>query len=525
MANTEIFEGLMMEARQEAALRASWRGALAALAISFLLLLAIYHETLFSIVSIWLRSETFTHCFLIFPISGYLVWRRRKALAGLAPRESYLGMASVAVLGFGWLLGNLAEAGVIQQFAFIAMVPALVWSVLGASVAWEISFPLVFLLFSVPFGEFLIPLLIDFTANFTVGMVKLTGIPIYREGTFFSLPSGDWSVVEACSGLRYLIASITLGTLFAYINYRSLLRRAVFIFAASVVPVIANGLRAFMIVMIGHFSGMTLAVGVDHFIYGWVFFGLVMALLFWIGSFWAEEQELERPPASGLKVVVDGWQGRPFLAAVFVLAIAAVWPMRAGYIADLSLGQMNFAKLEVPKPASPWAIAEPMTEWEPTYHGATSEQRVFYQDGQHKVAVFLKYYRIQEQGKELVNSRNSLQPSTGAWKMPEEGLSNINLGGEEVKVLQGSLQSQQQQLLTWRWYWIGGKHTANDYLAKFLEAKDKLLGHAGDEAAIILAVDTQGDMSTGRIVLQNFVDTMLPAIEKSLNQAAKEHRP
>ena len=322
---------------QESSVSASWWRASAALATSFLLLLAIYHETLFSIVGIWLRSETFTHCFLIFPISGYLVWLRRKALAGLAPSQSYRALALVAALGVAWLLGSLADVGFIQQFAFVAMMPALAWAVLGTSVAREIAFPLVFLLFSVPFGEFLIPVLIDFTANFTVGMVKLTGIPIYREGTFFSLPSGDWSVVDACSGLRYLIASITLGTLFAYINYRSLWRRTLLIIAASIVPVFANGLRAFMIVMIGHFSGMTLAIGVDHFIYGWIFFGLVMAVLFWVGSFWAEEWEHARPYPDGPRVATERRPGNPFLAAALFLAIASVWPIWAGYIKMIEL--------------------------------------------------------------------------------------------------------------------------------------------------------------------------------------------
>jgi hypothetical protein len=56
-----------------------------------------------------------------------------------------------------------------------------------------------------------------------------------------------------------------------------------------VVPVIANGLRAYMIVMIGHLSGMALATGVDHLIYGWLFFGLVMFIMFWIGSYWRED--------------------------------------------------------------------------------------------------------------------------------------------------------------------------------------------------------------------------------------------
>ena len=53
-------------------------------------------------------------------------------------------------------------------------------------------------------------------------------------------------------------------------------------------PIVANWLRAYMIVMLGHLSNNRIAVGVDHMIYGWIFFGVVMLLLFWVGSLWQE---------------------------------------------------------------------------------------------------------------------------------------------------------------------------------------------------------------------------------------------
>jgi exosortase len=52
--------------------------------------------------------------------------------------------------------------------------------------------------------------------------LALSGIPVHAEGLRFVIPTGSWSVVEACSGVRYLIASVTVGTLFAYLTYRSL---------------------------------------------------------------------------------------------------------------------------------------------------------------------------------------------------------------------------------------------------------------------------------------------------------------
>ncbi len=74
-------------------------------------------------------------------------------------------------------------------------------------------------------------------------------------------------------------------------TYRSLARRIAFVALSLIVPIFANGIRAYLIVMTGHLSDMSLAVGVDHLIYGWIFFGFVMMLLFWIGSIWREDDK------------------------------------------------------------------------------------------------------------------------------------------------------------------------------------------------------------------------------------------
>src|SRR5439155_12783777 len=170
-----------------------------------------------------------------------------------------------------------------------AMSPLAVWALIGTRVARALAFPLAFLFFAVPFGEFLVPVMIDWTADFTIWALRISGVPVYREGSFFMIPSGMWSVVEACSGLRYLIASLMIGCLFAYISYRSPLRRARFVAAAVVVPLIANWLRAYIIVILAHLTSNRLATGIDHVIYGWIFFGVVMAILFWVGLQWRED--------------------------------------------------------------------------------------------------------------------------------------------------------------------------------------------------------------------------------------------
>ncbi|HZX31541.1 MAG TPA: exosortase A, partial [Rhodocyclaceae bacterium] len=267
-------------------------------------------------------SETFAHGFLVVPIVLWLVWRQRDELAGLSPCPDHRALWAVLPIGLLWLAGSLVGSNAASQFALVALAATAVWALLGRQVARRLAFPLGFLFFAVPCGEFLLPVLMEWTARFTVLGLRLTGVPVYREGLDFVIPSGNWSVVEACSGIRYLIASVMVGTLFAYLNFRSIKRRLAFVAISAAVPLVANWVRAYLIVMIGHLSGNRLAHGVDHLIYGWVFFGVVVGLLLLAGSRFREEGG-----AVSRAVVGSAPDGEPpSWRTAGLVSLAAAWP-------------------------------------------------------------------------------------------------------------------------------------------------------------------------------------------------------
>ncbi len=498
-----------------------WPLALGSLGVGLAVLILAYFPTLQSMVEIWQRSETFTHGYLIFPISLWLIWRRRLELGQQTPCPDWRGVLVLAGLGLGWLLAKLSDVLVVEQLSVVAMISALTYALMGWQIIRSIAFPLGFLVFAVPMGEFLIPPLMNFTADFTVAMLKLSGIPVYREGTFFSIPSGDWSVVEGCSGLRYLIASITLGCLYAYLSYRQLARRLAFIALATGFPIIANGLRAYMIVMIAHLSDMKLALGIDHYIYGWVFFGIVMVFLFWIGSFWQETGD------TSPTIPLDSGQAqgpaptyRMALAAVLVLA---VWPAYAAYLRGVETSFAPVA-LELPLEVGSWRkLQSELTAWEPRYLFPDASFAANYSDGKRQVKLYVLYYRTQAQGKELVNSQNVLIPQKHPiWQMPWETTKQVALAEQSLKLKEGLVQSRDQKLLVWRWNWVAGTFTTSEYLAKLLEAKDKLLGRPQDAAGIVIATACEEDLKLARTALQDFTAAMLPELKQVLEHTGKE---
>jgi exosortase A len=480
-----------------------------------------YHATIWSMIILWWRSQTFAHGFVIVPISAWLIWRQRERLASLPLRPSPAAFLLLAALGGAWLLAQAANVQVVMQYAVMAMIPVAILALLGRPVVQAIAFPLAYLLLAVPFGEVFVAPLMDFTANFTVAALQLTGIPVFRENNVFSIPSGNWSVVEACSGLRYVIASLALGTLYAYLNYRSLRRRLMFIGVALILPIFANGVRAYSIVMIGHWSNMRLAVGVDHLVYGWLFFGLVSLLLFWIGSLW---REAPLPAAPAAEVATSQVRQLPqrrtnlVMALVAGIAISACWPVMAA----LLLGQQSGASTAGLTIAaqSPWvASASDPGDWQVDHAGTPLMLEQSYRNSSESIKLQVAWYQWQQKDAELLTPVDVVDQR---FRTLEERIRNIPLAGAPLTVRQSVLQSATTRLLVWRWYRQSGIDTVNPFLVKFLLAKNKLLHLRQDGAEIIVYApfDDKPDQAKAEALLQQFLVAMLPAIGQGLNHAA-----
>jgi exosortase A len=491
--------------------------------------LALYWKTTLSMVAIWERSETFVHGFVVLPIFFYLVWREREALESLELKPCTTALLGMAAAGGVWLLGELVSAASVSQFAMVAMIPFAVWAVLGTRIAMALGIPLAFLFFAVPIGEFLMPTLIDWTADFTVAALRASTIPVYREGNFFTIPSGNWSVVEACSGLRYLIASFMVGCLYAYLSYRSPLRRVAFITASIIVPIIANWMRAYMIVMIGHLSGNHLAVGVDHLIYGWVFFGLVMLLLFWIGGRWREDLDDRKtalPVKAGNAVVQASTIGQPtrkvWATALAALVLAAIWlPLQAKL--DVS-GNATPVRFPAVVGANGWvAVSDKISDWRPDLLSARAEYRQTFARGGQRVGLYVAFYRGQTQDSKAITSSNELvNTKNRSWRLASAGAVQAETGSGPLSVRTAVVASERARLALWQWYWIDGRATSNDYAAKLYQAMSILEGHGDPVAWVIIYTPTETDEPPARAALQAFTTDMLGAIATALRDAAAE---
>ncbi len=485
--------------------------------------LAVYATTTSSMVAIWERSETFAHGFVIVPIFLFLLWRERAALAALAPEPYPAALFSVLACGAIWLLGTRLQVNSVAQFAMIAMIPTAIWTVLGTRALKLLAFPLGFLFFAVPFGEFLIPQLMDWTADVTVFAIRATGVPVYREGNFFMIPTGMWSVVEACSGLRYLIASFVVGCLYAYLSYRSPLRRATFVALSLAVPLVANWIRAYMIVMLGHLSGNQIAVGADHLLYGWVFFGVVMAILFWVGARWRDDPRslvpasAAAPPRSG-----SARGGGPVLPVlVGTLALTAIFP-----VLNAQLGHASTTPASALGPIAGrngWSnAAEPLSSWRPDVANASAELvQTFAKDGA-RVGLFIAFFRDAAPGAKAITSTNQLVRTTNKqWAQVASDEIAAQVGGQPWRTRTAVVVRNRERLAVWQWYWVDGRVTTSDLVAKLYEILALVQGHGDPAAWIVLFTPTERGEEQVRATLQAFVTDMQEPLAAALRHAAR----
>jgi exosortase A len=312
---------------------APWNGLLRtapALVGGAILLLAIFWQEGSAALQVWSVSTAYSHCYFVLPIALYILWDRRDRLRDQSPQPLPWLALGAAPLGLAWLLAERVGFMEGRQLVAMTILELLFLAVLGWRLWWRMSAGLLYLYFLVPFGAFLTPWLQHFTAHFIQVGLNLLAIPNYVDSYLIEIPEGLFYVAEACAGLRFLIAAVAFGVLYSVLIYRSPWRRAGFMLASIVIPIIANGFRALGIVVLGHILGSAEAGAADHVIYGWLFFSFVILLLILAGMPFREDL----PPAGATAAPArrttprGPFPARPvYLAAGLACLLALLAPM------------------------------------------------------------------------------------------------------------------------------------------------------------------------------------------------------
>ncbi|TGX52281.1 EpsI family protein [Sphingomonas gei] len=475
-------------ARSKAAFDARWQRHAAILAGVWLVLLLLFRRDALDLATIYWTNTTFGHCLFIAPVIGWLVWQRRQGLALVLPQGWLPGLALVAAGGLGWLLGDAAGVALFRHAGLVLMLQGAVVSVLGANVSRALLFPIAYMGFLVPFGDFLEGPLQTITVAMVMPLLHLFGVPAWVDGVLITTSNGYFEVAEACSGAKFVIAMIAFGVLVANVCYVSWTRRAAFLAMALVVPVIANGLRAFGTIYAAWWTSVEAATGMDHIVYGWVFFAAVMAAVLAIGWKWFDrDPDADWFDPLQLQAPVHGRAGGA-VTGLLTLTLASLFLGWSSYIAARAAPLP--ARVELPEVAG-WHLAgASRVAWSPNFPGADHFVIGHYADGQGRaVDLAIAVYASQREGKELVGFGIGAVRENDRWVRISD-LPDIS-GGHALRMT----GPERVERVAVSWYRVGDMLTGSDKRVKFETLKTKLLG--GDQAAVAVLLSAEQGTDQG----------------------------
>ncbi|MGB5473178.1 MAG: exosortase A [Gammaproteobacteria bacterium] len=481
------------------------------------LLLILYRDTVLYLGGLWSRfgDGPYGHGFIVLAVGLYLVYHRREKILAQAPYPSAGALLLVAACTIVWLAASLADVQVVQVVILLPLILSVIWVVTGARVTLHLLFPVMFIVFALPVWEPLLPVLREITAAGAFSLTHLFGITAYVQDYEVQLPAGWLSIEAACSGLNYLLASLTLGVFYAWLNYRNFRSRLLVIAIVAGAAVLANILRVFVIIYLAYHTDMQHPFVKDHLMLGWYLFGaLVLVLLFVDHMIYRRRVVADDTTVDHVGTTSRTGCGydlvRGSLLLVVVTALIASGPAIAWW-AKHRIAATSTVALVLPPGQSGWAGPDlPNDSWMPVYHGATELRRSYHKDGI-RVLLYVGYYPQQRQDSELINDLNSISDNQ-AWQQAGAGKQRVSSGGQ--RVIEAELVSAGgQRRLVWYRYRVAGHDTTSRYVAKALQVTGLLTGRRS-AAIYALAADHDADIADVRRELSDFLAAMEPMLSR-----------
>ena len=489
-----------------------WKTALLRLGIACALILALFWRDAADVGAIWWNSSTFNHCLLILPIIWWLVDQRKMELAKITPTAWAPALAWVGAGAFGWLLGDAAGVALARHAGLVIMLQGAVMTILGSNVARGLMFPLFYSFFLIPFGEEFVPALQTITAKMCMWLLGLSGIPAHIEGIYISTPTALFRVAEACSGVKFLVAMVALGALVANLCFKSWGKRSTFMAACVVIPILANGLRAFGTIYIAHHGNVDFAASFDHIFYGWIFFGVVIALVLAAGwPFFDKAADDVAVDAAKLQAPV--WM--PLTAKVAVatsLAIAAVPAAWSAFVA--AAASPVPAQIALPDVAG-WQRVDyaPQRAWKPHFAKSSHQLLGRYRNATGQEAdLYIAVYDRQSEGRELVGYGQGAVGPESKWSWIADCANPDNGKCERISADNKTLREVVS------YYRVNGVTSGSGSAIKLATLKARLMG-GSQQAVAVLVSSERADKVEPRAAIDAFVKSLGP-IDKMADHMA-----
>jgi exosortase len=277
------------------AARISPKTGLSLAAVPLVLLLVIYFPTLRETAEICWNNEDYSHGILLPFISAYFIWSnwdliraRLQRVAESNPGFSWSGALLLIAGMLVFLLGELANLHFINWLSFFPALIGTLFLVLSTKGALPFVGPVLINFMAKPLPDSLIPKLFFplqvMAARVSAHVLELSGVPVYLKGNIIEIPGMQLMVEEACSGLRSLMALITVAFIVIYSIELPLFAKILLVLASVGIAIVLNVVRVASTGLLAHFYDPRAATGFFHTFSGMVVFICGLFILYGFGT-------------------------------------------------------------------------------------------------------------------------------------------------------------------------------------------------------------------------------------------------
>lgn len=501
-------------------------------ATSFVLLLALYRESLATLLT-WWESPEYSHGYMIPVVALFLLWQRINDLPAAMQRGSWTGLGILIVGLFFYVIGVLSKTSTLAQYGFLFSLFGIALAFIGSQamrLIWVVPF---YLIFMIPLPGFFYTTLSSnmqlLSSEIGVSVIRLFGISVYLEGNVIDLGAMKLQVAEACSGMRYLFPLMSFGFLIAYV-YRGSLWQRIFLFLSTIpITILMNSFRIGVIGVTVDKWGIQMAQGFLHDFEGWVvFMGCVCILFSEIMIFHIFQSDrtrmldkinLETPRITvGLKDFnVTGARQKPFIVGIVLLAVLSPILFQIKIPVEITPARQPFS--EFPTTHNGWSGQfEPLTKdvldilklsdyIQANYISNTSDVPVNF---------YVAWYDSQRKG-DGIHSPLLCIPG-GGWEIedlkPYSVPNTRHANGHPIEVNRLIIKKNESTQLVYYWYEGRGRDIVSERTAKWFVLQDSMLVRHSDGALIrvVTTVPEKASIEAADQRLQQFLKDFYPLI-------------
>ena len=247
--------------------------------LATLALLLCYASTLRGMFNQWWTDEDMSHGFAVPLVIAWIVWRERGRWTALPVAPTWWGFPLLLGAAAMQVISSLGLGLFASSVAFLISVIGTILCLGGFAFLRVWAFPLGLSLFMLPklaivYNKTTLPLQL-LASRLATATLSGIGYRVVREGVILDVSGHRVSVVEACSGVRYLLSLAFIAVVFAYMADVKYWMRWALLVAAVPIAIVANAIRVAVSAAVP-----ALDSGTPHEAAGWAVFVLCLFLIF-----------------------------------------------------------------------------------------------------------------------------------------------------------------------------------------------------------------------------------------------------